>query len=564
MGAEAEIKKRCQEPFPEKGKRFLTPFLSAVGLAAVVFACLVFTGRDFGMVWDEAYTIRREQVLAVWFERIADPLSPDSRRLAFGRPILDRYWQFSREEPDGHPPFYALLGLAGWKLSHGLLAPLAAYRVGPILLTAIASGVVFFHLANRRGWLAAFAGSLFLLLMPRVLANAHYAHYDMPMTCLWLMAQVAFVASLRSPRWIIPFGLCLGLAAGTKFTGLFAMAGPVLWTALFEVSPWARKQSRWPGMRALIGGAVVAVATLYAIQPAWWVAPLEGPWRFLASNLTRHKSQRLPTEYLGRFYAFSLPWHNTLVLTAVTTPLGVQLLGLIGIVGCVRRSRTAPWLMIWPLSWGLLMLIRALPNAPGHDVVRQILPSLASLAVLAALGVSFVQERFRRKWPAVLIAAVALAECLVGVIRTYPYTDSYYNVAIGGLPGAERRGFELTYYWETIGPEFLRWVRREARERPIGLNLTIDPPLPSLLAEFGELPPGVQTAPPSVPTNPDYVQQRRRSFFYPEDWWLEAHGHPRFLIRREGVDLLRVYPHEQWVEAIRATRAQPLPPHLYR
>ncbi len=38
----------------------------------------------------------------------------DSRwKLLFDRQVLAWFWPFAREEPHGHPPFYALLGLAG-------------------------------------------------------------------------------------------------------------------------------------------------------------------------------------------------------------------------------------------------------------------------------------------------------------------------------------------------------------------------------------------------------------------------------------------------------------------
>ena len=128
--------------------------------------------------------------------------------------------------------------------------------------------------------------------------------------------------------------------------------------------------------------------------------------------------------------------------------------------------------MIWPLSWLTLMIVRALPNAPGHDGIRLFLPSIASLAILAGLGAGWLGERCRtgrlRLIATVLIVA-AIGECLVGIARLYPYTDSYYNSAIGGLKGAERAGFEVTYYWEAAGPEFLEWARSSTRKASIDL-----------------------------------------------------------------------------------------------
>ena len=148
------------------------------------------------------------------------------------------------KEPDGHPPFYALLGVAGWWLVRGWLDPLTSYRFGPMALTAATSGLIYLFLARRHGRLAGVTAALGLVLLPRSFAHAHYAHYDMPVTCLWLLAQIAFVKSLRSARWIVPFGVLLGLAAGTKFTGWFAVVPPMGWWAIFEGLPLFRRLFR--------------------------------------------------------------------------------------------------------------------------------------------------------------------------------------------------------------------------------------------------------------------------------------------------------------------------------
>jgi 4-amino-4-deoxy-L-arabinose transferase-like glycosyltransferase len=85
-----------------------------------------------------------------------------------------------------------------------------------MLLTATTVGVIYRLLARRRGRLAGVLVAVLIVLIPMTFAHAHYAHYDMPMTCLWLIAQVAFVASLDARRWAVPFGVAPGLCAGTK------------------------------------------------------------------------------------------------------------------------------------------------------------------------------------------------------------------------------------------------------------------------------------------------------------------------------------------------------------
>ena len=94
--------------------------LLAVLIAATVLAVLAGTSRDYALVFDEAFTIDRELTLSQWFSGIVEPPQGSSRTDFFSPAALESYWRFSRAEPDGHPPFYALLGLAGWRLDAGL------------------------------------------------------------------------------------------------------------------------------------------------------------------------------------------------------------------------------------------------------------------------------------------------------------------------------------------------------------------------------------------------------------------------------------------------------------
>jgi hypothetical protein len=553
--------------------RSLTDRLIAAAVAASALALLLGTAADFGMAWDEGHTVRRERALSIWFAKFEAPPG-HTRAEMFGEHELDRYWRFSREEPDGHPPFYALLGLAGWVLAGPFLNPLTAYRFGPLVLTAVTAGVLYHHLAARRGRLAGFTAAGLLLLTPRTLAHAHYAHYDMPMTCLWLLAQVAFVKGLDSARWAAAFGIALGLAAGTKFTGFFAAVASICWVAWSEGPAVAHRlfsgggdERTRPlrGLRTLLIGLPVAALTLYAIQPPWWSDPARGLWRYVVSNTTRGQSLPIPTLYLGRVYGFSLPWHNTTVLTAVTVPVVVLALGLLGLVSCWARRKADPWCLIWPLSWATLMVVRALPGAPGHDGIRLFLPSIASLAVLAGLGAAWLRDLGRSRrlgWVAPAVVVLAFGESLAGIARTYPYTDSYYSAAVGGLPGAERLGFELTYYWETLGPEYLNWVAAESRRRPIELRFPTPVVTTVLLREWGMLPRRSKIDPIDPVAAPDYLLQRRRGVYLPHDWWLERHGRPLFVVRRQGVDLMRVYPDSEFQRAALATRDVPVPDYI--
>ncbi len=535
-------------------RRASAAWLGAVAALATA-ALLAATNAQLGMVWDEAFTLRRDRLLADWATRAWAEGPP--WRQALAKPTLDRWWPFSRAEPDGHPPFYAELGAAGWLATHRWLPGLAPYRAGPIAFWSAAVGIAAWLLARRHGCWAGAVAAFALAAQPHLFAHAHYAHYDAPMTALWLLGHLFFLEATRGgARWRVAFGIALGLGMATKFTGWFAVAAPLAWTLAREWRAGPR-----PGLRALLWGLPIAVAVLYAVQPAWWLRPLDGPWEFFASNLSRRKTTEVPVLYLGQVYAFALPWHNTLVYLTACVP--ASLLALAG-YGWWQRLRTGgdgavrgdAWL--WLLSFGTLLAVRGLPNAPGHDGVRLFLPSLAAASVAAGLGVAALRRPVWR-WAA---AGLLAAECLHGVASVYPYCLSYHSVAIGGVRGAERLGLEVTYYWDTLAAE-LQAGLTELRDRTPDRRLEVMLPyrqvfLPYLL-EFGYFPPGVAVQDFAPVTRPDYILQRRRGAYGPADWWLERHATPRLAIARGGVELLRVYSFEDTRRAFRETNTEPPP-----
>jgi hypothetical protein len=193
------------------------------------------------------------------------------------------------------------------------------------------------------------------------------------------------------------------------------------------------------------------------------------------------------------------------------------------------------------------------------------LASTLSLAVLAGFGAGALMRTPRSaatRWLAAALCVAAAAEPVVAIAQLYPYTLSYYNVVFGGLRGADRRGFEVTFYWDTMGPEFLDWVRKEHAKRRLELRFPIALMSIRFLRQWGDLPADIPIVPMTPATEPDYVLQRRRGVYYPYDWWLEDKGRPRFVIRRQGVDLLRVYPYDESVRAYLATKDVKTPEHL--
>ena len=542
-----------------------------LAVAAATLAFLVATGPSLAIVWDEGFTLGREARVRDWLRAVRDPeafsarwkppspleelVQPDGRNpprpaqldtraKLFDQRVIEWFWPFGREEPHGHPPFYALVGLTGDVLAPGW-EPLARARLGPMLLFSITAGALFAFMAGRFGAWAALGSAGAFVLQPRLFAHAHYAHYDDVLTSLWVGSILAFACAVgpahgavpprRWPKWgwVVLFGLLAGGTAGTKLTGWFLPLPFATWALLYR--------DRRAGWTLLVGGAVAGLA-LYAMTPPWWNHPVVGVERFLRSNLTRAATTKIPTLFLGRIILTpkdSLPWYNTLVWTAFVTPAGFLALAVAGLGRSAWRSRVEPFGVLAAGHWAFLLMLRAMPHTPGHDGERQFLAAFGCLAVVAGLGAGWAAETLGRLGKAAVVAAVA--EGAVSVALMMPVLLSYYSPLVGGLPGAARLGMEPTYYWDALTGEALDWLNAHT---PPGEKVLF-PTYPTTwryLRQSGRLKPGAQYHEPG--SWAWYVVQNRPGAFSPEDRWLVARAKPAdILVARAGIPLVWAFPY---------------------
>jgi hypothetical protein len=291
----------------------------------------------------------------------------------------------------------------------------------------------------------------------------------------------------------------------------------------------------------------MALLVVWILNPPWWTDPISGLTRFFASNLDRARTIPIKTLFLGEVLSTpdgSLPWYNTVVWTVLVTPVGLLLLACLGIVRAFRRRRIEPFGLLVVGHWTFVMILRALPNTPGHDGVRQFLPAFGLLAVLAGLGAATLAERLGRVGR--LLVATTLMELVVGLALHWPTPLSYFSPVVGGLPGATALGMEPTYYWDSLDDETLRWLRENTSPGEKILFATF-PTSWFHLADQGALPPGLRPNDPGVWSW--YVLQNRPGSFSPLDRALVTSGKPVRVVSKFGVPLLWVFPFEQ-VEAL--------------
>lgn len=625
--------------------------LQTFAIALAVACPLLATLEDPGMAWDEGYTVERADKVRSWFaELLRRP-----RRELFRPRWIDRFWPFAREEPDGHPPVYAMLALAGHAVAEPFLPPLSAWRLGAALLWTGTLSATFVFLRRRLNVMAAATAVLLVAWCPRLFAHAHFALYDVPLASFWLIsamltwkafeaarygwsraflcalgasATLAAAAATKFTGWLIPLPLLGGalvairasgapVSGGTEHGRTGLLGNPMVLLALtllplliaapetfrlireahrldshLRASPETLRgdqrriprlvgerfradyPARFSGWSVFGAGPLLATFALLrrkirgaghrfdvfdylyvlagftplftlCLVPSWWPDPLQRLALFFWSNLTRRETTWIPTLFLGRTYDYSLPWYNTLVWTFVAMPPLTLALALRGAFKAARPGTTAANLLsrYLLLHASCLLVVRALPGAPGHDGIRQLLPSIVFLGLLAGPAL-YASNTAPTTLAHRILPAAAVIWSAAATTAYHPVQLSYYSELVGGLPGASRLGFEPTYYWDAFDSPVRQWLEEHTfSHRSVAFSSL---PLSfHYLKEWGYLRVPIAPIDPFPPQW--YVLLNRPGLFKarPVDGWLARHGTPAFVRSRFGVPLIWVFPIEE-------------------
>ncbi|WP_152053149.1 glycosyltransferase family 39 protein [Tautonia marina] len=358
-----------------------------------------------------------------------------------------------------HPPLGRwLVGLASvvFEPIEGLLGgadPMSVHpaRVAPMLAFAVLVGLITREAGRRFGPPAGIVAGVSLVLMPRVFAHAHFATLDTILALCWTLALLAAARAIEGTRPV------LALAIAGAFWGLALLTKIHAWLLPPLVLGYALL--RLPIRKAIPGAILWGLVGLLVFLVGWpwlWNDSADRLVRFLSTSVDR---QPIRVLYFGRVVEdVALPWHYPWVYFALTVPVGLHLLGLLGLIRGLRQPRTDPFPALLASSI-LLFLVLFSTRAPVYDGERLFLLTFPSWAILIGLGFQGLWDRFgERRWLRGLLIALVVSQG-GGVVRMHPYQLSYYNLLIGGLPGAERLGMELTYWGDTLAPPLLAEVQ---------------------------------------------------------------------------------------------------------
>ncbi len=454
----------------------------------------------------------------------------------FDRKVVDSVFADNAE----HPPLGRwLLGIAstlGEPFEVLLLGgpdPVGLYvvaaRLAPASAFAVLVGLVVLATGRRYGRAAGVVAGFALAAMPRVFAHAHLGALDTFLALFWTLALLRAERALEGPRPVRGMagaGLAWALALLTKIHAWFLPPILLVW-AVVRIGP--RKAVAALGAWSAVG------LTLYVLGWPWL-------WYDLGGRLTRYLGTgvvRVPiqVQYFGRVYADrDVPWHYPWFYFAATVPVGLHLLGAWGLVRGWRDRRTDPFPLLLAGSIALFLVVFS-TRVPVYDGERLFLVVFPLWAILIGRGfaTAWHRARGRRSFRVGLVAAV-LAQGY-GVVTFHPFGLSYYNALVGGLPGAERLGLELTYWGDAVDGVLLDRLAREAPpDASAALVPTLYPGQGTLTTTRAMIRIPVILKDEDAATDADWLVVSRRTAYWHPEWRRRLAGGRLVALRsRQGV-----------------------------
>jgi 4-amino-4-deoxy-L-arabinose transferase-like glycosyltransferase len=440
------------------------------------FLLLLATSGPVGVTWDEPIYSEATERAAHWlslivrgeFQQAVDPYT-------FGIS-----WGLANE----HPPLLRFINGIGWMLTHSWLPTPLSHRIGSIGLAAVTVGTVVGITAYWRGLAAALFASAALLAMPRLFLHMHLTTLDFPLAAIWIMGTLLFFSEMKKMALYSPasswrpslpgafvVGAWIGLGLLTKINAVLLLPFWGLWILLYRRT--------WRHLATFVLSLPIGLAVLIAGWPWIWKEPLKGLWNWIQFFRIHFEIRQW---FAGELYV-DTPWYLPFVMVAITTPLVILVLALVGVVatpatdgshpGAVRQSsrwRLGEWRGLHLLGMATVLGYYVLPFTPIHDQERLLLPAIVHLAILSGDGFNYIQRTLRGwlesrgRGPRALALQIALALLLllpgaVANMRLHPYQLAYYNELVAGPRGARSLKMETIYFATTYG-YFLPWLNQ--------------------------------------------------------------------------------------------------------
>lgn len=433
-----------------------------------IFLFGLFIYRDYGLSWDEPISHINGRVTLAY--------------LSEGNQFL---WEYSER-------FYGVVVELPFALAERLLSldtsqSLFFFRhIVTFILFII--GVFFFYLLcleRFKSRLLALLGSTFLVLSPRIFADAFYNSKDIPVMVFFIIAIYTFNQFFKNPstKNIILHSLVTALIIATRIPGVFVL---FLTVGMFLLNLITLPEFRVKWKKILISIGIYLAATMaftILLWPFLWQQPTA---HFIEAFKDMSKfSRQLGMEvlYLGDFITSSkLPWHYIPVWILVTTPFLYLTLFFFGLGTIVKRFSSNfidAYRQYWPdvsvVGWFFGPIIAViLFKSVLYDGWRHLYFIYPALIYIALIGIETTikyiktcKYKFHKVLRIILISVTLLQISTVSLfmIKNHPYQNVYFNFLAGGMDRAQDN-FDLDY-WGLSFREGLEYIASNDNDQVI-------------------------------------------------------------------------------------------------
>lgn len=325
-------------------------------------------------------------------------------------------------------------------------------------------GVVGFALMLERiyprRWVV-LLGCLFLVLTPRIFADAFYNSKDIPFLSATVWGMLALSVYLQQSSLLRVGFLSLATAAmvGIRLPGIFLIGVTLV---LIGREMIARRLSLQNGIRDGLVYLILTAGLIFAFYPVLWHDPMGELGR--AFETMAKFPHYLPVFYLGQFLSpQSLPWHYLPVWVAISVPIAYLVLAMLGGIITLwkwgRNPKTlwnatsTPWLMagLWLFCpWIAVLLF----HSALYDGWRQMFFLYPAIILFSVRGWEYLHQMvarirfspfFQRGFAGSLLGLIFIP-VVVWMIASHPYQNVYFNCLAGRDMQTIKMRFDLDYW----------------------------------------------------------------------------------------------------------------------
>jgi Dolichyl-phosphate-mannose-protein mannosyltransferase len=310
------------------------------------------------------------------------------------------------------------------------------------------------------GTRAAFWTALLLALYPPYYGHMFINSKDIPFAVFYVLSLYMMLHWMAefpqvSAKTTAKLGLAIGLTMATRVGGIVLLCYLYLFSALLFIHLLVREKGRTLSLSASVTRIFSRLAMVslmaWGVMLLFWPYAQANPFVRPFTTLTEFSAYgpyQPSADYLARHLAFKLP-ELVIALLAAGLCIGIWTMW------TKRRqlvfSRT--------LSHFLLIAAAVLPVTYAvakhmhlYDEMRHFLFVIPPLICLAGITLNrmleWLAQRRLIEGAAVASLAVYLLFQVRLMVQLHPYEYSYYNRMIGGVHGANQKGY-LTEYWGT-------------------------------------------------------------------------------------------------------------------